>query len=221
MQNSDSVSSTASTEQPPFDTEKLIQAFLAAGGKSPEITPPITANQLKFLLTAVRHVFRNQPIFLRLKGPLVVCGDIHGQYDDLLRIFRYGGVIPKSTYLFLGDYVDRGRNSIETIVLLLLYKYKYPESLYLLRGNHECEAINQIYGFYDELNRRYPGGQGVKIWKQFQVGFNCFWLIFRFETGTFLLRSESLFVCFAVVKWKSGFFRLTRRVLSFLWGWVG
>ena len=111
----------------------------------------------------------SQPIFLELESPITVCGDIHGQYPDLLKLFEIGSFPPNTNYIFMGDYVDRGKQSIECICLLLAYKIKYEENFFILRGNHECGSINRIYGFFDECKRRY----NVKIWKHFVDLFNC------------------------------------------------
>jgi serine/threonine-protein phosphatase PP1 catalytic subunit len=126
-------------------------------------------SEIRQLCFVSREIFLQQPCLLELAAPVKICGDIHGQYSDLLRLFEYGGFPPAANYLFLGDYVDRGKQSLETICLLLAYKIKYPENFFLLRGNHECASINRIYGFYDECKRRF----NVKLWKVFTDTFNC------------------------------------------------
>jgi serine/threonine-protein phosphatase PP1 catalytic subunit len=98
----------------------------------------LNEEDVKYLCTRARELFISQPNLLELEAPIKICGDVHGQYYDLLRIFEYGGFPPESNYLFLGDYIDRGKQSIESICLLLCYKVKYPENFFLLRGNHEC-----------------------------------------------------------------------------------
>ncbi|GJV14265.1 serine/threonine-protein phosphatase PP1 isozyme 2 [Tanacetum coccineum] len=139
--------------------------------------------EIRQLCNVSREIFLQQPNLLELEAPIKLCGlypvfdvgcydflgDIHGQYSDLLRLFEYGGFPPEANYLFLGDYVDRGKQSLETICLLLAYKIKYPENFFLLRGNHECASINRIYGFYDECKRRF----NVRLWKAFTDCFNC------------------------------------------------
>ena len=126
-------------------------------------------NEIIWLCEEVTKIFMNQPVCLNLEAPVNVCGDIHGQYSDLIRLFEAGGYPPEVNYLFLGDYVDRGEQSIETICLLFCFKIKCTQTFFLLRGNHECASLNREYGFYDECKRRY----NVKLWKKFVDVFNC------------------------------------------------
>ncbi|CAD8101679.1 unnamed protein product [Paramecium sonneborni] len=159
----------AKDKQGEIDVDNIIERLLSVRGSKPGKNVNLSESEVRGLCIKARDIFISQPILLELEAPLKICGDVHGQYFDLLRLFEYGGYPPESNYLFLGDYVDRGKQSLETICLLLAYKIKYPENFFLLRGNHECASINRIYGFYDECKRRYT----IKLWKTFTDCFNC------------------------------------------------
>ena len=147
----------------------ITQRLLGLRGSPPGTLASLSDFEIKTLCQKVKPVLLSQPMLLELEAPIKICGDVHGQYTDLLRLFEYGGFPPEANYLFLGDYVDRGKQSIETICLLLAYKIQYPENFFILRGNHESAGINRIYGFYDECKRRYS----IKLWKVFSDVFNC------------------------------------------------
>lgn len=147
----------------------ITQRLLGLRGSPPGTLASLAENEIKLICQRARPILLQQPMLLELEAPLKICGDIHGQYTDLLRLLEYGGFPPEANYLFLGDYVDRGKQSLETICLLLAYKIQYPENFFILRGNHEAAGINRIYGFYDECKRRYS----IKLWKIFSDVFNC------------------------------------------------
>eukprot|EP01012_Entosiphon_sulcatum_P065019 TRINITY_DN938_c0_g1_i1.p1 TRINITY_DN938_c0_g1~~TRINITY_DN938_c0_g1_i1.p1 ORF type:complete len:306 (+),score=83.75 TRINITY_DN938_c0_g1_i1:49-966(+) len=151
------------------EVDAIIAKLLEARGGRPGKQVQLSEPEIKTLILKSREIFMSQSTLLELEAPIKICGDIHGQYYDLLRLFEYGGFPPEANYLFLGDYVDRGKQSLETICLVLAFKIKYPENFFLLRGNHECASINRIYGFYDECKRRY----NIRLWKTFTDTFNC------------------------------------------------
>jgi len=122
------------TRKQGLDGDGLINQLINSHGK--RVT--IKEKDVSLLCKTSREVFMEQPVFLELEAPIKICGDVHGQFTDLLRLFEYGGYPPEANYLFLGDYVDRGKQSLETIILLLAYKVKFKENFFLLRGNHEC-----------------------------------------------------------------------------------
>jgi serine/threonine-protein phosphatase PP1 catalytic subunit len=152
-----------------INVDDIIARLLEKRNATPGSKVDLKLPEVKYLIEKSREIFISQPVLLDLEAPLKIVGDIHGQYYDLLRLFEYGGFPPDANYLFLGDYVDRGPNGLETICLLLAYKIKYPENFFMLRGNHECSSINRIYGFYDECKSRFS----LKIWKLFNDCFSC------------------------------------------------
>lgn len=141
----------------------------STGGLGEVSQAELTEEEVVYLVMESRRIFMSQPMLVEIAAPVRLCGDIHGQYHDLLRLFEVGGYPPDSNYMFLGDYVDRGDQSIETVCLLLAYKLRFPNNFFLLRGNHETSSINRIYGFFDECKRRFS----VRLWKLFTDTFNC------------------------------------------------
>ena len=153
-----------------IDLDDMITRLLDAG-YSTKVTKAVCLKnaEITAICTAAREVLLAQPALIELSAPVKIVGDVHGQYTDLIRLFEMCGFPPNANYLFLGDYVDRGKQSLETILLLLCYKLKFPENFFLLRGNHECANVTRVYGFYDECKRRC----NIKIWKTFIDTFNC------------------------------------------------
>lgn len=98
--------------------------------------------QLKELCEKAKEILKNEPNIKEVRAPVTLCGDIHGQFEDLIQLLNIGGHLPETNYLFMGDYVDRGLNSVETLTLLLCFKVRYPERITLLRGNHECREMS-------------------------------------------------------------------------------
>ncbi|KAI9207517.1 serine/threonine protein phosphatase Pzh1 [Polychytrium aggregatum] len=162
-----------------FDIDDIIQRLIQARSQKFSKTPCIKNSEITWICQKIREVLLDQPVLLELNPPVHIVGDIHGQYNDLCRVFDMCGYPPSANYLFLGkypyllcnsrDYVDRGKQSLETILLLFSYKIKYPENFFILRGNHESASVNRVYGFYDECKRRC----NLKIWKVFTDAFNC------------------------------------------------
>ncbi|GAB2281431.1 Serine/threonine-protein phosphatase bsl1 [Dionaea muscipula] len=130
------------------------------------------------LCHAAEQIFMQEPTVLQLRAPVKVFGDLHGQFGDLMRLFdEYGfpstaGDITYIDYLFLGDYVDRGQHSLETITLLLALKIEYQENFHLIRGNHEAADINALFGFRLECIERMGENDGIWAWTRFNQLFN-------------------------------------------------
>lgn len=119
-------------------------------------------NDVLLLCEKAKEVLSRESNIQPVRVPVTVCGDIHGQFHDLMELFKIAGQPPDVNFLFLGDYVDRGYYSVECVSLLLALKIRYPERVTLLRGNHETRPITQVYGFYDECFQKYGN---ANVWK--------------------------------------------------------
>lgn len=107
------------------------------------------------LINKCALTFQKEPNLLKLHDPITVCGDVHGQFFDLLRLMEAGGDPSETQYLFLGDYVDRGCFSTECIFFLTAHKLTYPNSFFMIRGNHECRHLTSFFNFKDECLYKY------------------------------------------------------------------
>lgn len=122
----------------------------------------IKEEEVKMLCFKAREILIEEGNVQPVHLPVTICGDIHGQFYDLKELFSVGGDVPDTNYLFMGDFVDRGFYSVETFLLLLALKVRYPDRITLIRGNHESRQITQVYGFYDECLRKYGN---VNVWR--------------------------------------------------------
>ncbi|EAX95929.1 Ser/Thr protein phosphatase, putative [Trichomonas vaginalis G3] len=113
--------------------------------------PKLKDEDLYNLVAAAKVSLSQEPTLLRLTGDFVIVGDLHGNLRDLLRIIATNGIPPSRKYIFLGDYVDRGDFSVEVLTLLFSFKLIYPECIYMIRGNHEFEQTNSVYGFKNQV----------------------------------------------------------------------
>ncbi|KAK4193844.1 Serine/threonine-protein phosphatase 4 catalytic subunit [Podospora australis] len=123
---------------------------------------PIPEAEVRELCHKARELLIEEGNVVTVNAPVTICGDIHGQFHDLMELFRVGGDVPDTNYLFMGDFVDRGFYSLESFLLLLCLKVRYPDRMTLIRGNHESRQITTVYGFYDECLRKYGS---ANVWR--------------------------------------------------------
>ncbi|WOK91732.1 serine/threonine-protein phosphatase [Canna indica] len=162
--------------------KKVIAHLLKPRGWKPPVRRQffLDCNEIADLCDSAERIFISEPSVLQIKAPVKIFGDLHGQFGDLMRLFdEYGapstaGDIAYIDYLFLGDYVDRGQHSLETITLLLALKVEYPHNVHLIRGNHEAADINALFGFRIECIERMGERDGIWVWHRFNRLFN--WL---------------------------------------------
>jgi len=119
-----------------FDLDRFIEKMMKC--------QLLSEKEVKLLCEKSKEIFSNEGNIVTVRSPVTVCGDIHGQFYDLIELFKIGGPCPETNYLFMGDYVDRGYYSVEVISLLLCLKIRFPTRIYLTRGNHESRQITKV-----------------------------------------------------------------------------
>mgnify|MGYP001130926901 CR=1 FL=1 len=148
---------------------------------------------IKLVCEKLKEVLLTESNVHHISSPVTVVGDVHGQFYDVLELFKVGGHIPSTNYLFLGDYVDRGHHSVETITLLCCLKLRYPSRLTLIRGNHESRAVTQAYGFYMECMRKYGADDGVYVWNLFTDLFDYMTISVVIDNSIFCVHGGFIF----------------------------
>jgi len=130
---------------------------------------PLPESHVKQLCAMASEILGKEQNVHNVRSPITICGDVHGQFHDLQELFSIAGAPPDENFLFMGDYVDRGYFSVETVSLLFALKCRWPHRITILRGNHESRQITQVYGFYDECLRKYGN---ANAWRYFTNAFD-------------------------------------------------
>eukprot|EP00697_Spironema_sp_BW2_P009774 gnl/Spiro4/24778_TR12318_c0_g1_i1.p1 gnl/Spiro4/24778_TR12318_c0_g1~~gnl/Spiro4/24778_TR12318_c0_g1_i1.p1 ORF type:complete len:353 (+),score=36.31 gnl/Spiro4/24778_TR12318_c0_g1_i1:82-1140(+) len=161
------------------DVKRCIEKLLNQEGVLQE-------GEVRDICNRVKESLIEQANVISIPAPVVIVGDIRGDYESLLELFRFCGPVPNTNYLFLGNYVDRDHRSVETISLLVCLKLAYPARVNLLRGNLETRSLTKVYGFYDECWRKYGN---ARVWSYFTDLFDYLCLAAVVANSTFCVHA--------------------------------
>ncbi|OHT01601.1 Serine/threonine-protein phosphatase PP1-2 [Tritrichomonas foetus] len=151
-----------------MDPNERLDALINEALISTKDLAGFTIKDIIWVCTGAQEVLASESSLLSLEAPIKICGDLHGMYTDLIKAFKHGGLPSHTKWLFLGDYVDRGPQSIEVVCLLFAMKMRYPDRVFLLRGNHESNDMSSIFGFSEECSKKL----NTTMWNLFCDVFN-------------------------------------------------